>query len=237
MSWIILRGRCSQCCSWIGVRYPLVELAVGILWIACWLRFGPPQFSAIPELDLAFIPIPIAFSLTHFAGAALLCWLLLALAVLDAKYFWLPDLLTLPGIGIGFLLAVLEAKLMHASPAELLHAIWFRFLAILASAGLVLIIRLAYWLIRRQEGMGLGDAKLMAMLGAWLGLRGALESFALAVFAAALAALVWLIVLAIRRKTDEWAKMPLPLGTFLCAAALSEVFYPHWLLIWWQPGF
>ena len=107
----------------------------------------------------------------------------------------------------------------------------------LLAAGVVLIIRLAYWLIRRQEGMGLGDAKLMAMLGAWLGLRGALESFALAVFAAALAALVWLIVLAIRRKTDEWAKMPLPLGTFLCAAALSEVFYPHWLLIWWQPGF
>jgi prepilin signal peptidase PulO-like enzyme (type II secretory pathway) len=73
----------------------------------------------------------------------------------------------------------------------------------------------------------------MAMLGAWLGLRGSLESFFLAVFAASAAAILWLAVLTIRRNTSEWAKMPLPLGTFLCVAALVEVFCPHWLL---NPG-
>jgi leader peptidase (prepilin peptidase)/N-methyltransferase len=110
------------------------------------------------------------------------------------------------------------------------HAAWHALLAILAPAGLILFIRLAYWLLRRQEGIGLGDAKLIAMLGAWLGLRGALESFMLAVFAASAAAMVWLAILAIRRDTSQWAKMPLPLGTFLCAAGLVEVFCPAWLL-------
>jgi leader peptidase (prepilin peptidase)/N-methyltransferase len=103
-------------------------------------------------------------------------------------------------------------------------------IAILAAAGLILAIRLAYWIVRRQEGIGLGDAKLMAMLGAWFGLRGSMEAFLLAVLAASATATVWLVVLAIRRDSGDWAKMPLPLGTFLCAAGLVEVFYPAWLL-------
>ena len=70
----------------------------------------------------------------------------------------------------------------------------------------------------------------MAMLGAWLGLRGSLESFMLAVFAASVIATVWLVVMAIRQDKGEWAKMPLPLGTFLCAAGFIEIFYPDWLL-------
>jgi len=99
----------------------------------------------------------------------------------------------------------------------------------LFGAGIVLFIRLAYWLVRRVEGMGLGDAKLMAMLAAWLGLGSALECFAIAIFAAAAAAFVWLGILAIRRDTGDWGKLPLPLGTFLCAAAITQIFYPHWL--------
>ena len=77
--------------------------------------------------------------------------------------------------------------------------------------------------------MGLGDAKLMAMLGAWLGLRGALESFFLAILIATFAAFAWLAILFVRRKTDGWATMPLPFGTFLCLAAFSEVLYPNWI--------
>jgi leader peptidase (prepilin peptidase)/N-methyltransferase len=115
-------------------------------------------------------------------------------------------------------------------PANMIHAAWHSLLAILGAAGVVLFFRLAYWLVRRQEGIGLGDAKLMAMLGAWLGLRGALESFILAAFVASAAAMVWLVILTVRGNTREWAKMPLPLGTFLCAAGLVEVFCLDWLL-------
>jgi leader peptidase (prepilin peptidase)/N-methyltransferase len=177
-------------------------------------------------------------------GFALLCWLLVALAALDMEHLWLPDWLTLPGIGLGFLFSILLQWLrerpggfnydpMHVAPSRLPKVAFDIVISILIAAGVILLIRLAYWLVRRKEGMGLGDAKLMAMLGAWLGLSGALESFALAVLGATATALIWLAILAARRKTQEWAKMPLPLGTFLCLAALSEIFYPSWLFAWW----
>lgn len=82
--------------------------------------------------------------------------------------------------------------------------------------------------------MGLGDAKLMALLGAWLGLQGAIETFILAVFAGCAAALVWLLVRAVRGKSSGWATLPLPFGTVLCACALLEIFSPHWLIGNWM---
>jgi leader peptidase (prepilin peptidase)/N-methyltransferase len=112
-------------------------------------------------------------------------------------------------------------------------AYWCGF-GILAAAGLILAIRLAYWLVRRKEGMGLGDAKLMAMLAAWLGLPAALESFALAILGATVAALIWLAIRARRRDKGSWGSLPLPLGTFLSLAALTQIFAPSWLWNWWQ---
>jgi len=233
LSWLILRGRCRQCKTQISVRYPIVELAVGLLWAGCWIRFGWPLFTADP-IGRA-IPLLIAHTCTVLIGYALLSWLLIALAALDAEHLWLPDWFTLPGIALGFVFTLVEtwSHWFIDNPVSVPHAAQNCLLAILASAAVVLFIRLAYWLVRRQEGMGLGDAKLMAMLGAWLGLTGALESFALAILGATITALVWLAILVARRKTQHWAKMPLPLGTFLCLAALSEIFYPNWLLDWW----
>jgi leader peptidase (prepilin peptidase)/N-methyltransferase len=172
-------------------------------------------------------------------GHAMLTWLLLALALHDAEHFWLPDKLTYPGIGLGFGFTLLlnRTQWFFDNPTTLPQAAERSLIAILASAALILVIRLAYWLVRRKEGMGLGDAKLMAMLGAWLGLIGALECFVLAIFAASAAALIWLIALALRRDTGGWAQMPLPFGTFLCLAALGEIFYPNWLWTWWSQTF
>ena len=225
LSWLLLRGRCRECRSWIGLRYPLVELAVGVLWTSCWLKFGSPLFSTESFSESHVL----ARGLIQMFGYALLCWILVALAALDAEQFWLPDWLTIPGIALGLIWAILQTKLILGVHFTWTELIWQPCLETLVAGGVVLIIRLAYWLIRRREGMGLGDAKLMAMLGAWLGLVGAMESFALAVVGATIAALVWLAILAVRRSTGEWAKMPLPLGTFLCLAALSEVFWPSWL--------
>jgi leader peptidase (prepilin peptidase)/N-methyltransferase len=233
LSWLLLRGRCRNCRAWIGLRYPIIELAIGALWTACWLRFSAPLFSA--GLNAA-APHPEANALAQVFGYAILCWMLVALAALDAEYFWLPDWLTLPGIALGLTFTLLlnwSQTPVHRSVAWL-SELWPRLLEALISAGLVLGIRLAYWLVRRKEGMGLGDAKLMAMVGAWLGLMAALESFALAIMGATTAALVWLVILAFRGKAREWAKMPLPLGTFICLAALSEIFYPDWPWTAWS---
>jgi leader peptidase (prepilin peptidase)/N-methyltransferase len=125
--------------------------------------------------------------------------------------------------------------------SPLMQNFWLeRFLFILLSAGLILLIRFVYWLIRRREGLGLGDAKLMAMLGAWLGLAGALLAFGIGIV---LAAAVALIMLANRPKSESassgapnWAAQKLPLGTFLCIGGIVSLLwgdqivgaYLHW---------
>jgi leader peptidase (prepilin peptidase)/N-methyltransferase len=229
LSWIFLRGRCRQCHARISFRYPLLELALGLLWAACWIHFAPPLFSACPPSE--------AFILVILLGYALLSCLLAALATLDAEHLWLPDWLTFPGIALGLAFTVAQSLLNGMHHNTWLSDLWTRILEAALAAGVVLFIRLAYWLVRRREGMGLGDAKLMALLGAWLGLEGALESFVLAVLLATAAALLWLILLTARRRTKEWAQLPLPLGTFLCLAALSEIFYPGWLFTLWSRTF
>ena len=235
LSWLLLRGRCRQCQTRISIRYPFIELAVGVLWTLCWIKFGPPVFG---QTDGGIsLPLPFAYGVARLAGDVLLCWLLVALAALDIEYLWLPDRLTLSGLGLGIFWTILELRSIHASLPQLMETAWHRMIAILACAGIILFIRLAYWLIRRKEGMGLGDAKLMAMLGAWLGLGNALECLVLSVFTASLAALVWMAISAIRGNKQDWAKMPLPLGTFLCLAALSEIFYPEWLWTWYSRTF
>jgi leader peptidase (prepilin peptidase)/N-methyltransferase len=109
-------------------------------------------------------------------------------------------------------------------------------LAILVAAGLILLIRWIYWLVRRREGIGLGDAKLMAMLAAWLGLQGALLSFAIGVVLGTIAGLVVLLLPSTRKSNGGWAATKLPLGTFLCVGGIVSSFwgeqmidaYRHW---------
>jgi leader peptidase (prepilin peptidase)/N-methyltransferase len=227
LSWIILRGRCRQCHHWIGLRYPLVELAVAILWTLIWRQFGTVLIASTASGSTISQLFP--YSLVQLLGYAIVSWMLVALAALDAEHFWLPDLLTYPGIALGYFFSLIIAHFSQPFAPSLPRTAWQQFIAILASAALVLLIRLLYWLIRRQEGMGLGDAKLIAMLGAWLGLIGALESFAIAAVSATIASGVWLVILSLRKRSGEWAQTPLPLGTFLCLAALLEIFNPNWL--------
>jgi leader peptidase (prepilin peptidase)/N-methyltransferase len=98
--------------------------------------------------------------------------------------------------------------------------VWRRLLAIVVAAALILLIRWIYWLFRRREGIGLGDAKLMAMLAAWLGLPGALLAFGLGVVLGSIAALVLLLLPSTRKSTEGWEHIKLPLGTFLCVGGI-----------------
>jgi leader peptidase (prepilin peptidase)/N-methyltransferase len=226
LSWLALRGRCRTCHAWIGWRYPLVELAVGGLWAAvAWKAFYPAvSYMDIPPLDPPMVFVDAIFKM-------LLCWLLVALAFLDADHLWLPDWLTLPGIALGFLSINLQAYLYERTFMIGIGVIGNAFvtlLCIVAAAGLILLIRWVYWLIRRREGIGLGDAKLMAMLAAWLGLPGALLAFGLGVVLGALVAIVLLVVPSARRDSESWALSKLPLGTFLCIGGIISS-------LWGQP--
>jgi leader peptidase (prepilin peptidase)/N-methyltransferase len=143
LSWLWQRGRCRHCAARIGAFYPLVEVAAAM----------------IGTLALVLLPSPVAWV------AALLGWWLLALALIDLRTWRLPDALTLPLILMGLLLAAADGALGDAS-LSLAEALLGAGGGYLAFAGLG---RLYHW-ARGREGLGLGDAKLLAAAGAWLGL-------------------------------------------------------------------
>jgi leader peptidase (prepilin peptidase)/N-methyltransferase len=239
ISWLALRGRCRTCRAWIGWRYPIVELALGVLWATeTWQSFHPELLS-MPTLHSD----DFWFFFGHGVFQMVLFWLLIALAVLDAEHYWLPDWLTWPGAGLGvitrWLIILYVIDVQDMSWAELpefdpicafgpISVFLAPILAALTAAALILLIRWLYWLIRRREGIGLGDAKLMALLAAWLGLPGALLSFGLGVVLGTLVAVVLLFIPSARRDSETWALSKLPLGTFLCIGGIISS-------LWGQP--
>ncbi|MGO9318874.1 MAG: prepilin peptidase [Terracidiphilus sp.] len=233
ISWLVLRGRCRTCHAWIGWRYPLVELVVGGLWAVS----ASHALILIQNLFiLDFFPLRwIQIDALHFFGNLLFIWLLVALLFLDAEYLWLPDKLTLTGILIGFVYRFADFLLDHSFSFQqpdtipsLLATLIFQVLSILAAAALILLIRWVYRLICHREGFGLGDAKLMAMLAAWLGLPGALLSFVLGVVLGSLVALVLRLIPSAHRDSESWALSKFPLGTFLCIGGIISS-------LWGQP--
>jgi leader peptidase (prepilin peptidase)/N-methyltransferase len=242
LSWLVLRGRCRACRAWIGWRYPLVEVILGSLWAFAFWQFGVPD--QLPQPSLVYLLAAIVWIVAKFV----FCWMLVALAVLDAEHFWLPNMITIPGTLIGFAATLLYAAVNSIRVFSFYGALawrsrflwditWRRMLAILAATGFLLLTRWLYWLFRRREGLGLGDVKLMALLAAWLGLRDAILALVVAALLGTLAALALLVVPAWRRESAaKWAATPMPFGTFLCmggiAASLwgSQIVaaYLHW---------
>ena len=225
LSWLILHGHCRDCRTPISVRYPVVELAVGVIWgVFAWQASGP----SFERLIISGFPLRgatlVLLKLTFY-------WLLVALAALDVEHLWLPDWLTYTGIALGILYVCTEfsfASHMFIMDHGLPYAIGLLLGGILIAAALILIIRWLYKLIRHRDGLGLGDAKLMALLAAWLGLPGALLAFAIGVVLGAAIALVLLINPAARTNPQSWATSKLPLGTFLCVGGIVSS-------LWGQP--
>lgn len=215
VSWLALRGRCRSCGATISWRYPLVELAVGALWgMVAWNSFSGILLPSAP---------PVNVLLTDALDKMVFYWMLVALAALDADHLWLPNFITLPGIGLGLILTTILAPRDDSWWVQRLSwkaAVVDDLVAIVVAAGVILVTRWIYWLLRRREGVGLGDAKLMAMLAAWLGLPGALLSFAIGVVLGAVAALVLLLLPSVRKDKTAWAQTKLPLGTFLCIGGI-----------------
>lgn len=232
-SWLALRGRCRTCGEKISWRYPAVEALIGTLWAVAAFRSLTVITSGDIQNDLIWEEIVIAF------GVMLFAWVAVALAFLDAEHLWLPDWLTLPAIALGLAIRVVLAAIQNfVPPKEIRLGCWdcvspgraalTSLLSAAAAASLILLIRWIYWLARRREGIGLGDAKLMAMLGAWLGLSGALLSFGIGVVSGALFALMALAVPAARLESETWLRAKVPLGTFLCIGGIVSA-------LWGQP--
>jgi leader peptidase (prepilin peptidase)/N-methyltransferase len=233
VSWLALGGRCRSCKCWIGWHYPFIEAVVGALWAIAF-------FHATAQFDPLASNALIAIFFAETALEWLFLWLLVALAALDAKHLWLPDWLTLPGAALGLLVAAARpwaqflAEATTSQPqssgwVEAKFVLWmaglYRLAAIFMAAGLILVIRWLYQWVRKQEGLGLGDAKLMALLAAWLGLRGTLVAFVLAVTLGLIAALFLLIQPKAADPEAAWSQKRLPLGTFLCIGGMISALW------------
>lgn len=153
VSWLVLRARCRGCGAGISWRYPFVELLSGLLWVSAWLAFG-----ATPRLALAVI----------------MFYMLLLLAFIDLDTMRLPNILVaylaaagLLGVAITVLSGVPYAPLIDG-PATWSPALWAA-LGVVAGAGPALLMSIGYSAIRGTNGMGMGDVKLLAALGPFLG--------------------------------------------------------------------
>lgn len=200
LSYLWLRGRCRHCRAEISARYPLVEATTAVLFVAGLVRFGP---------TLAAV------------AAMVLVALLLALALIDLDHMILPDVLTWPGIAAGI---ALQLGIGGVGGMGGMGGIGWKgaLFGAALGAGILLAIRGAYLLLRGEEGMGLGDVKMLAMVGAFLGWKGVVVTLFSASFAGALVG-----VIAMRRAGSGVAagmKIKLPFGFFLSLGGLFALF-------------
>jgi leader peptidase (prepilin peptidase)/N-methyltransferase len=197
LAWLWLRGRCRACREPITARYPLVELANALFYLAIYQHTGA---------TVAFVLLAALVSMT------------IVLIYIDLDIQILPDVIDLPGIAIGLVVGWLQLGALH--PDLLLStSLTDSVIGALMGGGALLAIGMAYKLVRKIEGMGLGDVKMMAMLGAVLGWEPLLP---LLVIASVAGALVGGIV-ALRSK--EGMQVALPFGVFLGLAFLVVLFF------------
>ena len=150
------------------------------------------------------------------ASRLLLVCILIALFGIDLEHQILPNVITLPGIAIGVLLSLIAPPGWKDS-----------LIGVLLGGGLLYAIAGAYYLWRREEGMGMGDVKMLAMLGAFLGWKAVLVTVILASFAGAF---VGLAMMAVQRGSMKYA---LPFGTFLAIGAVVAMFVGEPLAAWY----
>jgi len=205
----ILTGRsaCLACDHALG-PLDLVPIASWVISGGSCRHCGARVSLFYPGIELAALGIAAWAAATtsgwDFWASCVLGWALLALAATDLRMFLVPNFLTLPLIAAG----LAEAALIE--PAAVLH----RLAGVVLGTGVVLLVREAYWRVRGREGIGLGDAKLLAAAGAWVSWDG-LPSVLLI---ATLGALASVLPRLLRTSRIGWTER-VPFGAFLCLGA------------------
>lgn len=197
LSYALLGGRCASCRAPIPRRYPLVEALTALLSVLVVLRFGTS---------------------TEGAAALLLCWFLIALAIIDLDHQILPDVMTLPLLWLGLLVALLGKHDMPGAFPDLASSVTGAMAGYLS----LWLVYHGFRLVTGREGMGYGDFKLLGALGAWLGWQSLLPVILLSALSGALTGIT---LIALRGRDRQ---LPLPFGPFLAAAGFI-------VLLWGEP--
>jgi leader peptidase (prepilin peptidase)/N-methyltransferase len=195
LSWVALRGRCRTCRATISMLYPIVEAITGAIFVGGYLVYGWTPL----------LPARLLFACA-----------MIVLFVIDLQHRILPNVITVPGIVVGFVFS------LFLPPGWLPSLI-----GILAGGGVLYAIAEAYSRLRGIEGLGMGDVKMLAMIGAFLGWQLMLVTLILASFTGSV------VGLALIASGRGGMKLALPFGTFLAVAALVAAVAGDPLLAWY----
>jgi len=196
LSYILLKGRCRNCKSKISIQYPIVELLTGLIYLIIYLTYG------LSIQSLIYIILSSA---------------LIIIAFIDLNEQIVPDVISLPGITIGFILGFLVPYISFINSA----------LGVVVGGGIILIIGLAGSVIFKKEAMGGGDVKLAAMIGAFLGWRYIIISLFLGFFLGALAGVI-LIISKIKSREDT-----VPFGPFIVLGSFITLLWGEKIITWY----
>jgi leader peptidase (prepilin peptidase)/N-methyltransferase len=232
VSYLLLRGRCRKCDASIPARYPVVEALTGILFVAVFLhdvigRNGPT--AALP-FDLAFVSA------------------LVALIFIDAEHMILPNAITYPGIVFALVARLLLPFLMGANAFDDLPSlmrvsalagmpVWAvslvgAVLGALAGGGSLWLMGWLWEKLRKVEAMGLGDVKMMFMVGAYLGWRLSLLTIFLGVVTASLTGILLML-----KRGERDMQMLLPFGIFLGIGSIIALLAGAAIISWYAGQF
>ena len=264
-SWLILGGKCRNCKAPITPRYMIVELICGLLFLGCYLEFGPKLGNVL--MDDVAVRVFVVPHLLLFLKFAVLSFLLLGLIFTDAETQLLPDMMTLPGLVIGLVFSLfvpmhdlLTSLFLEFVPLRMPHgqqAMWLSLLSSVMGAvfggGFIWGVGALWKLFRGYEGMGFGDVKLMAMVGAFLGAAMTLAVIALASLLGSVLGLATIGVVYFKRRGRYARKLgndlgpkrarqaamvayrflPMPFGVSLGTMAIAAIFMGGWLFRWY----
>jgi leader peptidase (prepilin peptidase) / N-methyltransferase len=197
-SYLWLRGRCRSCKAPISIKYPLIEITTGVLFLGAYLLFDSP----------------VLFQRLIFACA------MIVLFVIDLEHRILPDVITLPGIVLGFVLSLFM-------PPGWMDSL----IGIIVGGGSLWLMGELYFRIRHEEGMGFGDVKMLAMIGAFLGWKLMLLTLVLSSF---VGSIVGVAMIASNRGDMKYA---LPFGTFLAIGAMVASTVGDRIITWYASFF
>jgi leader peptidase (prepilin peptidase)/N-methyltransferase len=207
LSWFLLRGACHFCKASIPIRYPLLEILTVGAAVGSWASFG---LTATAGVIFAF------------------CCALIVISFIDIDYYIIPDVITLPGTLIGLLLVGIHSYfpfLGRPLAVDLFDAL----LGILFGAGFLWVMSVGYLKLRGKVGMGLGDVKLLMLIGAFFGLPAAFYTIFLGSLLGSVLGL--LLMLVAGRKFSHH----LPFGPYLALGALTYIFFGHYFSAFEQP--
>ena len=196
ISYIALLGRCRSCRTPISLRYPLVEIIIGLLSVALFIQFGLSATSIFLFL---------------FTAA------LIAIAFIDLQHKIIPDMISLPGILIGLAFSFFPSALI--SPLDAL-------IGVVGGGGFLFLVGTAFEKLTGREGMGGGDVKLLAMIGAWMGWKALPFIILLSSLTGAVIGGVSLVI------GRQGVRARIAFGPFLGLGALVFLFFGDEITLW-----